>query len=151
MIRVAWMFYFSKYIELLDTVRLFSTPLCIDCLLPISFESLSNIAWPTCPLSTLVFFCAEEKTKPDHVSSRVSSLIHAMDMVVGHHLDPRWALIIERSGKIFATWSTAFLLCTQRKDSSGNSGYCIVKRNGCTDVEVDVWSMETPLHIFILC
>lgn len=26
MIRVAWMFYFSKYIELLDTVRVFSTP-----------------------------------------------------------------------------------------------------------------------------
>lgn len=37
----------------------------------------------------LGIFCVEEETKSDHVSSRVPPLIHAMDLVVGHHLDPR--------------------------------------------------------------
>ena len=31
--------------------------------------------------------CAEEKTKPDYISARVPSLLHALDLVVGHHLD----------------------------------------------------------------
>lgn len=31
--------------------------------------------------------CAEEKTKPDYISACVPSLLHALDLVVGHHLD----------------------------------------------------------------
>lgn len=89
MIRVAWMFYFSKYIELLDTV---SSPLRNELIFfGLFIKGVSIYAPPTCLFSTLGIFCAEEKTKPNHISSRVPSLIHAMDMVVGHHLDPRWA------------------------------------------------------------
>lgn len=91
MIRVAWLFYFSKYIELLDTVRMFLylqtffvSAFCTEFI----FYSISLVH---VNLRLICFtqgiLCAEEETKPDHVSPRIPSLFHALDMVVGHHLD----------------------------------------------------------------
>lgn len=88
MIRVCWLFYFSKFIELLDTVRN----------LPFSLFAWHRYIyfhgrWPELvPLFIWGVLCAEEKAKPDHIPPRVPSLLHALDVVVGPHTDSWWGL-----------------------------------------------------------
>lgn len=83
------MFYFSKYIELLDTV---GALLKKKGKKREKYNFLCDFAEYELNPGVCVFFmsgifCAEEKTKPDYISARVPSLLHALDLVVGHHLD----------------------------------------------------------------
>lgn len=80
MIRVSWLFYFSKYIELLDTVGVFKKKKIFQMF-------LLNMNWILVCVCMSGILCAEEKTKPDYISACVPSLLHALDLVVGHHLD----------------------------------------------------------------
>lgn len=82
MVRACWLFYFSKYIELLDTVgALFKKNNKTSCVF------LLNIKLILVCVFMSGILCAEEKTKPDYISACVPSLLHALDLVVGHHLD----------------------------------------------------------------
>lgn len=82
MIQVAWLFYFSKFIELLDTVGAFF----IFLLLFWPFDQLT-VTDPMCAFAGIL--CAEKETRSDHISPRLPSLLYALDVVVGRHPDTR--------------------------------------------------------------
>lgn len=86
MIRASWLFYFSKYIELLDTVGALLKKKK-KCVLKTFCVFLLNINRILVCVFMLGILCAEEKTRPDYISACVPSLLHALDLVVGHHLD----------------------------------------------------------------
>lgn len=83
MVQVAWLFWFSKIIELMDTVSQFTlnlTSITAPSLLSTAGLHLIRIL---CPSDLL---CAEEKTWPDHLLAYLPPLLNALDLVVGSWL-----------------------------------------------------------------
>lgn len=80
MVRVAWLFWFSKIIELIDTVS--SPPMTFT----LMFDNLGIISNRR---SSTDFLCAEEERRPDNFPPHLPPLLHALDMVVGSVLRTR--------------------------------------------------------------
>lgn len=82
MVQVAWLFWFSKIIELMDTVSSVMMVLTI-------WSLLLN-----CQLIDVLFrsdlLCVEEEARPDNLPSYLPPLLHALDLVVGSFLCSRW-------------------------------------------------------------
>lgn len=84
MVQVAWLFWFSKIIELMDTVG--------------SVLMVSDAFWSLLLISLLIdmcfslsdLLCAEEEARPDNLPSYLPPLLHALDLVVGGFLRSRW-------------------------------------------------------------
>ncbi|NP_001133862.1 Elongation of very long chain fatty acids protein 7 [Salmo salar] len=87
MVRVAWLFLFSKFIELLDTVRLQIISLRFGVSPSVHIEVI--IAVFDLPLFGSGVLRSEEETWPDHLPARLPPLLHALDLVVGRQLRSR--------------------------------------------------------------
>lgn len=81
MVRVAWLFLFSKFIELLDTVRLQIISLRFGVSPSVHIEVI--IAVFDLPLFGSGVLRSEEETWPDHLPACLPPLFHALDLVVG--------------------------------------------------------------------
>lgn len=84
MVRVAWLFWFSKIIELMDTVG--SLLMLFN-----AFRSLLLILFTyRHKLSQSDLLCAEEEARTDNLPPYLPPLLHALDLVVGSGLCSWW-------------------------------------------------------------
>lgn len=88
MVEVAWLFWFSKIIELIDTVSVFPhtsyvlyKSVFVRLLIKLVIHSCSGL------------FCVEEEAGSDHLPAHRPPLFYALDLVVGCYLCSWWVHI----------------------------------------------------------
>lgn len=88
MARVAWLFLFSKFIELMDTVRFEYATHKLQMLNKFETDGFGNVVLNVGVVCSGVF-CVAEETQSDHLPAHLPSFLHAVDVVVGCELCSR--------------------------------------------------------------